>query len=298
MGEKRKNSKKLRYWIGGALLSFCLCLAVSWIVFDGLFLPRGVDSLSVEIPDWCGMALERIVPADWMELETEYRYDSRTPAGVILAQSPDGGSRRRISSARPQCRITLTVSAGAQTVTLPDVVGLDGRTAESRLRELGLTVRVQRIESAYPEGTAFDMTPRAGATLPIGGEVTLSVSAGIPRESVRVPDLVGMTRSEALVQLWLAKLSVGEVVEEAPHDGSEARVVRQSHRAGTLVLAGTPITVYVGPWESESVLSSDPDVNSDLNTNVNSYVNSDVNSGEIFDADSNANSNANFDTNP
>ena len=256
MGEGRQY---LRHWIGGAVLSLCLCLAVAWIVFDGLFLPRGEDSISVEIPDWRGMTVDEIDVADWMETKIEYRHDGRIPAGVILSQSPDGGSRRRLTAARPRCAITLIVSAGAQTVTTPDVMGLDARVAESRLREAGLAVQVKRIESAYPEGTVFDMMPRADTVLPIGGEVVLSVSAGIPRESVRVPDLVGLTRGEALVQIWLAKLSVGEVVEESLHvDGAEARVVRQSHPAGTLVLGGTPITVYIGAWETESNLEENP----------------------------------------
>jgi len=258
MGVMKKKSKKTRYWIGGVLLSLCLFLAVSWVVFDDLFLPRGVDSVSVEIPDLRGLVLDEVTPPDWMEVEVEYRYDDHTPSGVILSQSPDGGSWRRLTAARPICKLMLTVSAGVQTATLPDVMGMDSRVAEGKLRELGLIPRIHRVESSYPIGTVFDMSPRAGEILPIGGEVTLAVSDGVPSESVRVPDLCGLTRSEALVQIWLAKLTVGEIVEDAPLDGSTGRVVRQSHRAGTLVLSGTAITVYIGPSEQETNFDENP----------------------------------------
>ena len=255
--EQGKNRRGSRLWIGGVCLSFCLLLAVLWIVADDLFALRGERADAVEIPNFCGMEIDAVTPAEWMELEIEYRHDSDAPAGVILHQDPEGGSRRLLSETRPLCQIRLVVSAGTETLTLPDVMGLDGRVAESQLRALGLSVRVARIESAYPEGTVFDMMPRAGTLMPIGGEVTLSVSAGIPRESVRVPDLVGKTRSEALIELWLAGLSVGEVVEERPQSESDGRVVRQSHRAGTLVLSGTPITLYIGARDSDPQIDTE-----------------------------------------
>lgn len=252
--EYKKNSRR---WVRGALFSLLLLLSTAWTVWDSLFLPRGIPSTSVEVPDLCGVALDTLEPPDWMELEVEYRHDANTAAGVILSQSPKGGSWRRLTEANPRCRLFLTVSLGEESVTLPDLMGEDGRVAEGRLRELGLAVSVRRVEGAYPEGTVFDMEPRAGAVLPIGAEVTLVVSAGVPHESVRVPELRGLTRSEALVQLWLSGLSLGEAVELSP-SGAGGRVVRQSHPAGTLVLGGTPITVYIGADENQLETEAKP----------------------------------------
>jgi beta-lactam-binding protein with PASTA domain len=48
-----------------------------------------------------------------------------------------------------------------------------------------------------------------------------------------------------LVLLWRSQLSVGEVVEEFSEKGPSGTVLRQSHVAGTLVAAGTKITIYV-----------------------------------------------------
>ncbi len=252
-----KHKKNNRRWVRGALFSLLLLLSTAWTVWDSLFLPRGIRSTSVEIPNLCGTMLDTLEVPDWTEVEVEYRHDANAAAGVILSQSPKGGSWRQLTEANPHCRLLLTVSLGEESVTVPDLMGEDGRVAEGRLRELGLAVLVRRVEGAYPEGTVFDMEPRAGAVLPIGAAVTLVVSVGAPRESVRVPELRGLTRSEALVQLWLSGLSLGEAVELSP-SGGDARVIRQSHPAGTLVLGGTPITLYIGADENQLETEAEP----------------------------------------
>ena len=249
--DEQHYQSSVRRWRWCALVALCLLLAVSWIVFDGLFLPRGIVSQSVEIPHYCGENLNGLTFEDWLEVEVEYRHDANAPTGEILSQAPTGGSRRKLTASNPRCKLTLTVSLGEETVALPDLMGRDAREAENRLREMGLRVTVNRVEGAYPEGTVFDMDPRVGTLLPIGSEVTLTVSAGLPHKSVRVPDLIGLTRSEALVQLWLSGLTVGNVVETAPA-ASDGRVIRQSHRAGTLVVSGTAVTLYIGTEDGDS----------------------------------------------
>lgn len=242
--EYHKTKKRLRAWRWAALFSLILGISAVWIVFDNLFAPFGEDAVSVEIPNLCGKVLEDIELADWMELETEYRYDTDAEAGVILSQSPVGGSRRKLTSQNPRCTLSLTVSLGEETVTLPDVMGQDFREVESKLRQMGLAVELETVAGAYPEGTVFAMEPRAGTVLPVGGTVKLSVSAGTPNKTVTVPDVRGLSRSDALVQLWLSQLAVGDVVEEIS-DAAEGTVIRQSHQPGTLVTAGTKVTLYV-----------------------------------------------------
>lgn len=247
--EYPKTKKILRVWRWAALLSLLLAVATAWIVFDDLFSPFGEKALSVEIPDLCGKTLVETELADWMDTKIEYRYDGQHAAGVILAQSPAGGSRRKLTAQHPQCELKLTVSLGEQTVTLPDVIGKDRREVEVLLREKGLAVQIETVAGAYEEGTVFAMEPRVGTEVPVGSKVTLSVSAGTPSQTVTVPDVRGLSRSDALVQLWLAQLAVGDVIE-VDADAEGGTVIRQSHQGGTLVRAGTKVTLYVSrEWE-------------------------------------------------
>lgn len=225
-------------------MAFLFCICVCWLVFDSLFAPFATQGERVEIPDYRGRRLEELSFLEWMEVKTVYRHDDDVPSGVVVSQEPAGGSLRKISPWNPTCQLTVTVSLGREHAALPAVVGKDVREAEVILREMGFAVRVERSQGAYPEGQVFDMDPSAGAELPLGSTVTLSVSQGAPTATVTVPDLRGLSRAEALMRLWEAQLSVDEVIEE-PSFKEEGTVLRQSHVPGTLVSAGTKITVYI-----------------------------------------------------
>ena len=234
----------MRAWRWAASASVLMAIATGWIVFDNLFAPFGEASVSVEIPNLIGETVEEAALGEWAELETEYRYDADTPAGVVLSQTPVGGSFRKLTAENPRCRIAVVVSLGEEAVTLPNVVGREVRETVAELRSLGFAVETVTQTGAHPEGTVLASEPRAGTLLPKGGKVTLTVSAGTPSKTVQVPNLIGLSRSDALVRLWLSQLTVGEVVEI---DAEEAvgTVVRQSHQANTVVAAGTRITLFV-----------------------------------------------------
>ncbi|MBQ7347401.1 MAG: PASTA domain-containing protein [Clostridia bacterium] len=236
--------KRLRLWRFAALFALLAVLCTGWILFDDLFDPFGAKAVSVEIPDLRGQSIETAELADWIDIETEYRYDADTPAGTILTQTPAAGSWRKLTAQNPRCTISLTVSLGEESITLPDVVGHDARETVTALREQGFTVETVTKESTYDEGTILSTQPPGGTVLPKGGNVVLTVSAGIPTKTVTVPNLIGLSRSDALVKLWTSQLSVGEVIE-ADSDEPSGTVIRQSHQAGTLVIAGTKITVYI-----------------------------------------------------
>ena len=239
------NPKHLKKTNAKGLLAFSilLFLAVSWVAIDALFDPF-YRARTVIVPDFSGQAIEDVQAEEWMELITEYRYDGSTEAGRVISQTPRGGSRRKIGRDRPTCRIVLTVSRGEETVTLPNVVGMDVRVAESMLREMGLAVRTEFSTGAYPEGEVFAMSPKGEVTVSKGTTVTLSVSAGTPAVTVTVPDVRGLSRGEALMRLWLAQLSVAEVVEEESVE-EPGTVIRQDYQPGTVVMAGTKLTLYV-----------------------------------------------------
>lgn len=248
----KKRAKTETNRVRGKTLALAALLVVcaAWIVFDDLFAPLERAAVSVEIPDFCGVREDALESADWMTVEKDYRYDAGVEAGVVLSQSPPAGSRRKLSAQNPQCRITLTVSLGEEHAEIPTVVGKDFREAESILRGLGFAVEIQKSEGAYPAGTVFAVSPREGCEVPVGTRVQLSVSAGLPLKSVTVPDLRGLSRSDALVQIWLAELAVAGVIEE-PSFETEGTVIRQSHQPGTLVPAGTKLTLYVSRMTEE-----------------------------------------------
>ena len=211
-----------------ACFAVLLAICGAWVSFSDLFAPVTGKSVSVQIPDFCGAEWQTLQTADWIETEIEFRHDASVPGGVILSQSPSAGSRRKLTAQSPRCRVRLVVSLGEQTERLPEVIGLDFREAEALLRARGFAVEIQKAEGAYPEGSVFAVSPREGSELPFGARVTLSVSAGTPTESVRVPAVCGLSRADALVQIWLSRLTVGEVID-VEADGEEGCVIPPQH---------------------------------------------------------------------
>ena len=98
---------------------------------------------------------------------------------------------------------------------------------------MGFSVRVAREQSLRPSGCVLKVTPEAGTPATKGREILLTVSAGVQNDVTTVPDLRGLSREDALIRLWLARLTVGDVVESTDGDGDV--VIRQSHQPGTRV---------------------------------------------------------------
>ncbi len=244
---QRKTVKRIiRYCRTLTWLSCVLVLCVGWIALDSWMHITDADEVrAVEIPNFCGMVAEKLEFEAWQEVSLTYRHDATIPAGVVLSQSPASGSRRKLSSPEDSCRIELVISLGEESVILPSLAGGDVREATETLRRLGLVPETKMQEGHAPRGEVLFMDPPAGRELPIGTTVTLTVSAGLPTETVQVPDTRGMTRADALIALWLARLEVGEVVEEVSDGTASGCVMRQSHRPGTTVRAGTSITLYI-----------------------------------------------------
>jgi len=237
-------------WRRATLLSFLTLLCAAYLTFDALFSPPTAPAISVEIPDLCGKPLASAALDDRFEVEIEYRYDAKARAGTVLSQAPVAGSRRKLTQENPRCKLSLTVSLGKEAIALPDVVGKDAQDATATLRAKGFAVETVTVDSAYRAGTVLSCLPKAGTLLPRGETVTLTVSAGIPTGTVTVPDVVGLSRSDALIALWTAQLSVVDVIE-VDSDAPAGTVIRQSHRRGTVVAAGTGMTLYVSRARGE-----------------------------------------------
>lgn len=239
----REWLKDIRTWKRVALVALVLLLAVGWITVDILFRPREKAPNTVEIPNLCGLGVNSINTEEWFDVNVEYRYNENTPAGVVFSQTPTGGSYRRLNE-DGVCQVTVVVSLGEESILLPSVIGRDVWEVATELRNLGLVVNTVTQSSPHEVGRVLSSEPRVGESLPKGAAVTLTVSSGEVQKTVAVPNLQGLSRSDALIRLWLCQLNVGEVVE-VPSSEISGTVIRQSHAEGTIVLPGTKITIYI-----------------------------------------------------
>jgi beta-lactam-binding protein with PASTA domain/predicted Ser/Thr protein kinase len=180
---------------------------------------------------------------------------SSQPAGQVIRQSPLGQVKADKGST-----VTLTVSSGPRSVSIPPVVQLPLARAERRLRRAGLKIGqlLSQSTSTIPKGDATHTTPNAGQSVPAGTAVTLYVSTG--PAPIRVPNTVGDT--EAAAKAALAAFTVRTTTQTTTSQAA-GTVISQSPASGTalpnstvsLVIAKAPSTVKVPnvvgfPWRA------------------------------------------------
>ena len=130
------------------------------------------------------------VATDGLTVTTVER-NADDPKGVVIAQSPAGGS-----FAGDSTRVRLVVSRGPPPVPIPDVRTLSPEDAQARLEQAGFLVTVDRPNNeTVPYNDVIDTDPAIGGTLPRDSEITLLVSNG--PAPVQIPDTANLSYDEA-----------------------------------------------------------------------------------------------------
>ncbi len=139
--------------------------------------------------------------------------------------------------------VTLTVSLGSVTVTVPNVVGLTQAAAETAITDGGLTVGTVTTATSptVPAGDVISQEPEAEASVAPESAVTFVVSLG---SAVSVPDVVGQLQTQAATTLTSAGLVVGTVTQ-VNSAAPATEVLTQSPAAGTSVALGSTVTLEV-----------------------------------------------------
>jgi eukaryotic-like serine/threonine-protein kinase len=271
-----------RYWWLWLLL---LLLLVVGGLLAWYFLSRGDDKATV--PNVIGLqsdaAAQRI---DDEGLDSLPRTGpSNRPQGVVFAQKPGAGTQLDEGQT-----VTISISGGAQQVSVPSVVGQTQGAAVTALTDAGLKPVLQNVSSSKPAGRVVAQNPASGTQVGKGSEVNLNVSTGTgggattqstttattsatttsttptttttattpSAASVSVPDVVGQPEIPALRRLN----TLGLRPTVAYTDSSEAAntVVSQSPAAGGTLKRGSRVQVRVSSGPNPQPAAAVPDV--------------------------------------
>ncbi|MGM9653577.1 MAG: protein kinase [Eubacteriales bacterium] len=262
---RRANHAMLPIILGVAF-AFLLVAGISaYYTIDKLFLRGDSDkSETITIKSFVGTTYSPELQqwfdkSEYYTLLLQYRYDTEHDAGVIIAQSPSAGERRKVVARTQKCAITLTVSQGAETVMLPDVLVYDYRDAKLTFSELGLAVHVEHIYSeTFEVGTVIRTDPAAGTVMKLGDTVTIYASLGPAIGTVVVPSFLGMTEVQTLRKLIASGLRVGTVTYEK-NDAAAGTILSQSVPEFKVVHANTKIDFVVSGGPDYRDPSAPPD---------------------------------------
>ncbi|GEP34117.1 hypothetical protein NSZ01_18850 [Nocardioides szechwanensis] len=124
---------------------------------------------------------------------------------------------------------------------VPEVTGLSRSEAEAQLTAARLVVlEVRQVPSAQPRGTILGQNRKAGASIPAGAGVILTVAMPYPR----VPDVVGRSESAAVSGLREAGFQVS-VITETRTSGKDGVVLSQTPAGRDRAKPHSTITIVV-----------------------------------------------------
>lgn len=110
------------------------------------------------------------------------RFSVSVPKGSVISQEPTAGSLIRRGDP-----VTLIISAGSESQSMPDVIGKALDQAKSELEQLGFRVAVETIEASATEGTVMESYPAAGFEIRSGASVRLSIAGRSLASSILLP---------------------------------------------------------------------------------------------------------------
>ncbi len=239
--EKKKSRRK---WLYALILLAALALLAAGIYF----LAFAQQFATINVPNVVGMTQQqaedairnqRLQPA----IEAQ-EFSDTVPAGTVIRQDPQSGAQIRKGGT-----VSLVVSKGSNKVAVPD--GLVGETAgfvESKLKEAGLNPERQpdAYSSSVDAGNVISVDPKSGTQVQKGSTVKYTVSKGpVPPKQVTVPDVTGLTQSDASAKLGQAGLEVGSVTQQFSGSVPNGQVISQNPAAGQTVNAGDSVSLVV-----------------------------------------------------
>ena len=210
-----------------------------------LFVSNGPST--VRVPDVVGLAeadARRRLRRAELRADVDRESSTSVAEGTVIRTDPGAGRPAERDSA-----VTVFVSSGPEQVTVPSVVGETQEDAVARLREDGLSPIVRERSSSEPVDTVIEQTPEAGQEVDEGSSVTIFVSNGEVRE---VPDVTGLTESEAEAELDDAGFGVSVRTSETDQPDEDGTVLSQSPRGGVERREGATVTITVGELVPQS----------------------------------------------
>ena len=271
----RKGKKKRTVFLPvlfGITVAFALaCLALCWAILNDSSTLMS-EKADVVLADYSGMTQDEVnaqpqVSSGQITVNWEQSYSNDYAAGYVYKQSPVAGRTVREGQS-----VTLTVSLGIQSVTVPDVTNYLQADAEQQLKNLGVSVLVtQAVEPTVASGSVIRTDPAAGSQVAAGSTVVVYVSRPQVSTTAKVPSLVGLSSvNDARTLLVQNKLGLGSTTEQYS-DKPAGTIIGQNPAAGSTVKVNSrvSVTVSAGP-EPEPEVPEEPASSAESNDSASS----------------------------
>jgi beta-lactam-binding protein with PASTA domain len=188
-GRDPRGFATLLGFLVGIVVAFAIAILVVVSLLPANFIPvttRAVPGVIGYTFDDAAKAIDNI---GLVPVKTE-EANASVEAGKVISVSPSVGTKLEIGA-----KVTLSVSLGAQSNAIPNVVGMTLAAAKTLITQAGFTVGtvVEVPIATSVKGTVVATLPAAGEAAVAGTVINISQASG----KVAIPNLVGKTVTEA-----------------------------------------------------------------------------------------------------
>ena len=274
------GSSPITQIIGGAVIAFvAVCL-----VFLVLAVFKGFSSNSttdVLVPNLIGLdfnAVNKDKVTYNFKWDVTNVYDADKPIDIILSQNPQPSEKK----IKEGSTIQITVNSEETTLNLPSVDGRTKDDAVQKIKSVNLVPEVLMVlDNQTAEGYVKQTYPTAGSKVTIGSSIKIYVSKKAGEAKVEVPNLVGLTLSEAQTKLKEVGLNY-DGYSYMPSTVAKDKIVAQNPLRGAKVNRDTNVKVILSEGPPRNVsLTQTVDLPADIASSVKFEV---IIDGEVDDS--------------
>jgi len=235
--------RRIWLWVVIGLVVLLLLGAVGYAV---KYAAGGGGKISV--PNVMGLsrkAAEKDIEKAKLQSAVVDKTSATTPKGDVISTSPPDGNLVAAHTV-----VTLYISTGPASKSVPDVVGQKELTAETTLENAGFKVGTPKTDptSSQPAGTVIRQSPAGNTPAKPGTVVQLTVSGG----GVSVPDVIGQPVQTAVQTLTADNLSYKITYVPANPGTTPGTVVGENPAPTNIVPPESQVTLSVAQAQSTS----------------------------------------------
>lgn len=264
--EQKKKSKAILI-VGGIAAAVGIISII--LILINIFRPFFDDTVKdIDVPNFVGMKLEDVQNnLDYKFVwKVESVYDANKLEGVIIDQDPVANSKK----VKEGSTIVLKVNSGGVLVTIPAVSGLSEEVAKTKLTNAGIKFETLMIvDDDTAAGIVKNSDPQEGSKITADTTVRLYVSKGPAEKKVTVPDVIGMSLTEAKKNLIDKGLKISDNITYEDSEKSKDVVLSTDPLPNVSVGVGASIKIIVSNGVKQD---KELEINVDLPKHVKNEV--------------------------
>ena len=154
--------------------------------------------------------------------------------------------------------VRLTITNAERSVEVPDLIGRSERSAELDIRQVGLEIDTvyKEYNSDVPAGNVTWQYPKGGDMLSRGMGVHLTISLGVPPNFFQAPNIFGLSKKKAIIEIEKAGFSLGKVYYRQNEDLIPYTVLDQSLKPGTVLEKSSKIDLTISVLDMQDIFNN------------------------------------------